>query len=232
MLPRVWDDWSRRPSVLQRRDARAKVVVLLVFLVCVGLSTHIISLVLLAMMLSGGIVAARLPVLPFLTRVLTIAPIPGIFAAAVWISGEPDRAGILLGRSVLSITAILLTVMATPVPHLIAALTWAKVPGLLVEVVQFVYRYLFVLAEEVLTLRHAAASRGGRGSIIAASSSVTVLFARSYARAEAIHRAMLSRSFSGLLTVPSAARPDMYDGVFVAVTVLSSICSVAAPAVI
>jgi cobalt/nickel transport system permease protein len=227
MHPRTWDDWSRYPSPLQRRDARAKVIALLVFLVCVGLSTHVVTLLLLPIVLCAGVVAARLPLLPFVARVLTIVPIPAMFAAAVWVSGHPDRAGILLGRSVLSITAILLTVTTTPVPRIFAALTWAKVPGLLVEVVQFVYRYVFVLAEEVWTLRQAAASRGGSGSLIAAASSVTVLFARSYARAEAIHRAMLSRSFSGLLTIPLPAGPDVYDGVLVAVTAAWCIFSLA-----
>jgi cobalt/nickel transport system permease protein len=181
------------------------------------------------MLLCAGFALARLPVLPFLARVFTIVPIPAVFAAAIWISGHPQRAGILLTRSVLSITAILLTVTSTPVPRFFAALTWAKVPGLLVEVVQFVYRYVFVLAEEVWTLRQAAASRGGSGSVIAAASSVTVLFARSYARAEAVHRAMLSRSFSGLLTVPLTAQPDVYDGLLVAVTTVFCILSVVLP---
>jgi cobalt/nickel transport system permease protein len=228
-MHRVQEDWSRYPSPLQRRDARAKVLALLVFLVCVGLSTHVVSLLFLSCIVFAGLALARLPLLPFLKRVVTLVLIPVVFAAAVWISGHPDQAGLLLGRSVLSITAILLTVTSTPIPRFFAALTWARVPGLLVEVLQFVYRYVFVLAEEVGTLRQAAASRGGSGSIIAAASSVTVLFSRSYARAEAIHRAMLSRGFSGLLTVPLPARPDTYDAGMVAITAAFCIFSLALP---
>lgn len=181
------------------------------------------------MILAVGMWAARVPLSAFLLRVLAIAPVPAVFAAVVWASGQPERAGILLTRSLLSITAILLTVTSTPLPRLFSALTWAKIPPLLVQVLQFVYRYLFVLAEEVWTLRRAAASRSGSGSLIAAVSSVTVLFARSYARAEAIHRAMLSRSFSGLLTTPLESGPDIHDVVLVAATALLSIGSAAAP---
>jgi cobalt/nickel transport system permease protein len=232
LRPPTWDDRRRHTGPIQRRDARAKLIAALFFLICVGISNEFVSLIVLAAVVALGICVERLPLLPFTRRVLTILPIPGIFAAVVWMSGHPHRAGILFTRSLLSVTAILFTVTCTPPPKFLAALTWAKVPPLLVEVLQFVYRYLFVLAEEVWTLRQAAASRAGSGSIVAAASGVTVLFARSYARAEAIHRAMLSRSFSGLLTTPLESRPDVYDFAFVAATACLSACGVASSTVI
>jgi cobalt/nickel transport system permease protein len=231
LRPPTWDDRARHTGPLHRRDPRAKLVALLLFLICVGISTEFISLGVLAATVGFGIYAARVPLLTFLRRLLAIVPIPALFAAAVWLSGHPDRALVLFTRSLLSVTAILLTVSCTSLPKLLAALTWARVPPLLVEVLQFVYRYLFVLAEEVWTLRQAAASRAGSGSFVAAVSGVTVLFARSYARAEAIHRAMLSRSFSGLLTTPLEGRPDVYDVALVAATACLTAFSLAASAV-
>jgi cobalt/nickel transport system permease protein len=230
--PPTWDDWSRRASPLHRRDARAKVIALLLFLICTGTSTQPVSLLLLGAIVAVGVRVARVPVVRFLFRVLAIAPVPAVFAIVVWVSGHPQRAGILFGRSMLSVCAILLTVASTPVMRFFAALTWAKFPPLLVEVLQFVYRYLFVMFEEVWTLRRAAASRGGSGSLLAAVSAVAVLFARSYTRAEAIHRAMLSRNFSGILTNSTESRANVYDAVFVAGTAFLSIGSVAAPYVL
>jgi cobalt/nickel transport system permease protein len=89
-----------------------------------------------------------------------------------------------------------------------------------VEVIQFVYRYLFVLAEQIWRMRNAAASRGGRSSMAAAASIVRVLFAQAYRRAENIHRAMLARGYSGGALMPAAAyRLNGADFLFAVVSV-------------
>lgn len=84
---------------------------------------------------------------------------------------------------------------------------WLRVPRFLLQVIQFLYRYLMVLMEEANAMRQAGSARGrpsGMGKLRAlrfrqAAAVAGVLFARSYARAEAIHRAMLSRGFEGRL---------------------------------
>jgi cobalt/nickel transport system permease protein len=203
------------------------VLALLIFLVCVGIANRPLSLGLLGFAACGALIAGSIPAGSFARRLLILLPIPVVFAVIVLLSGQPERAAVLLSRSVLSLTAILVTVTCTPIPEFFSALTWAKAPALLIEVVQFVYRYLFVLAQEIRTIRQAAASRGGSGSFVAAASGVSVLFARPYSRAEAIHRAMLSRSFSGLLLTPLQSRADLNDVVFLGVTSCWSIASVA-----
>jgi cobalt/nickel transport system permease protein len=86
---------------------------------------------------------------------------------------------------------------------------------MLVAVVQFLYRYLFVLSETARHMRLAAASRGGwRWS--AAGGAAAVLFASAYQRAEGIHRAMLSRGFTGHFTARGAMRFGLADGAFLA----------------
>ena len=72
-------------------------------------------------------------------------------------------------------------------------------------VAQFLYRYLFVISEEAQHMRKAALARGAtmrglagnRARFRAAAGALAVLFARSYARAGEIHRAMLARGFQG-----------------------------------
>jgi cobalt/nickel transport system permease protein len=96
------------------------------------------------------------------------------------------------------------------------------VPRFLLLVAQFLYRYLFVLSEEAQHMRTAALCRGGRNLTVlrrAAAGALAVLFARSYERAESVHRAMLARGFSGQFRVLMPVRFGAADAVFVTTTV-------------
>jgi energy-coupling factor transporter transmembrane protein EcfT len=97
---------------------------------------------------------------------------------------------------------------------------------MLVEVVQFVYRYLFVLGEEAWHMRTAAALRGGGSSLPAAASTVGVLFGRAYGRAEGIHRSIASRSFSGLMSASIRAPFKLADAVFAAAIAGIGVCCI------
>src|SRR6185295_4560652 len=75
----------------------------------------------------------------------------------------------------------------------------------LILVIQFVYRYLFVIAEQAQRMRWAALCRG-RGSFRLAAGLVGVLFARSWQRADGVYHSMLARGFRGRF-VPSPLAP-------------------------
>ena len=208
------DEWSTRDGALHRRDPRAKLLALLALLVAVALCSRPGSFVALALLLVAGLSVSRAPVGGFLMRVGALLVFPLTFSTLVAVSGDSGRASLLLVRSGLSISAILLTVSTTPVAGLLAALRSFGAPALLVEIVQFVYRYLFVLGEEAWHIRTAAAVRGGRRNLTAAAAMVGVLFGRAYARAEGIHRAIAARSYSGMMYAPVPAAFRASDGVF------------------
>jgi cobalt/nickel transport system permease protein len=151
-------------------------------------------------------IAAGLPLGAFLLRVLAPLPFAAAFAAAAALSGEPDRAVLLLARSAVSITTILLLASTTPMARLTDALLSLRAPAALVDVIGFVHRYLFVLAEQMWRMRNAAAARGGRTSVVAAAATIRTLFAQAYRRAENIHRAMLARGYSGGTLAPAVVR--------------------------
>jgi cobalt/nickel transport system permease protein len=109
--------------------------------------------------------------------------------------------------------AILLTV-TTPFPDLMHGLRHLRVPGLLVAIIGFMYRYLFVLADEATRLLRARAARSaapaeGRagGTVVwrarVAGSMVGQLFLRSYERNERVYNAMLARGYQGQLLTMS-----------------------------
>jgi cobalt/nickel transport system permease protein len=64
---------------------------------------------------------------------------------------------------------------------------------------------------------------GNRARFKAAAGALAVLFARSYGRAEEIHRAMLSRGFPGYFRPLSAPRFGRADSLFLSSLIISLI---------
>lgn len=218
----VLERWSRGSSPLHQRDARAKLVALLLLLVLTatapprpwlfaGYGLTIIALT----------VLAGLPVLSLVARAALVLPFSAVFALMSWAAGDPQRAWMLAAKSYVSALAVLLTVATTPLPELLRALAWFRVPGLLITVTQFLYRYLFVLSEQAQHMRIAAVCRGNR-SRVGAIGAITVLFARSYLRADGIHRAMLSRGFTGQFPSLMSSRFVAADALFLCAAAIVS----------
>jgi cobalt/nickel transport system permease protein len=114
----------------------------------------------------------------------------------------------ILVRSWLSVQMAILLVATTQFPDLIHAFEHLRVPRVLTTIVAFLYRYLFVLTDEVYRLLRARESRsaslpglkhGGKLAWRAkvAGSMVGQLFLRSYERSDRIYNAMLSRGYTG-----------------------------------
>ncbi len=111
-------------------------------------------------------------------------------------------------RSWLSVQMAILLTAATQFPDMMHALRHLRAPSLLVAVVSFMYRYLFVLADEVMRLLRAREARsarppggGGGGTVLwrarVAGNMVGQLFLRSYERSDRVYNAMLSRGYRG-----------------------------------
>jgi len=124
--------------------------------------------------------------------------------------------GSILLRSWLSVQAGILLVATTNFPDMIHAFEHLHVPAVLTTIVAFLYRYLFVLTDEVFRLlrarqarsaavAHPPGERGPRsGRSVAWRARVTgdmagQLFLRSYERSDRIHNAMLARGYTGQL---------------------------------
>jgi cobalt/nickel transport system permease protein len=205
----VVDRWSRGASVLHQRDPRAKLAALLVFLIALsttpssaqwGFAAYAVLLIL-------AVNRARLPILGLAARAALILPFSATFALLTWWSGDSLRALALAEKSFLSGMAALLLVATTPLTGWTAALESWRAPRMLILVIQFVYRYLFVVAEQAQRMRWAAACRGPqKPGLRLAAGLVGVLFARSWQRADGVYHSMLSRGFRGRF-VPAAPVP-------------------------
>lgn len=223
----VIDRWSRRASVLHAREPRTKLVALAIFLISVattpGASARAGAGYL--VVLVAAIALSRLPLAGLLARAAVVLPFSVAFAAVSWMAGDPQRAAAIVGKSYLSAAAVLLVVATTPLEQFVRAMEALGAPRLIALVAQFLYRYLFVVSEQAQHMRVAAACRapGGRLRFRAAAGAVGVLFARSYARAEGINRAMLARGFQGRFPTLDLARPGPGDLLFLALAATASL---------
>jgi len=99
-----------------------------------------------------------------------------------------------------TLSAVLLGATTT-FPAVLRALAALRVPRLFVLIAAFMYRYLFVLVEEVGRLRAGAAARGYRPRTVLGAAALgrlaAALFLRTYGRGERVHRAMLARGYAG-----------------------------------
>jgi cobalt/nickel transport system permease protein len=111
-------------------------------------------------------------------------------------------------RTWLSVQMAILLTATTRFPDLMHALEHLRVPQLLVAIISFMYRYLFVITDEAMRLMRARESRsaqpasGGGGGSISWKARVTgnmvgQLFLRSYERSDRVYNAMLARGYNG-----------------------------------
>ena len=218
----VVDRWARGSSPLHARHAQAKIAVLLAFLVAVSTTapaTQWAFAAYAALSLAAALIS-RLPLTGLLARAALVLPFSATFALLTWWSGDALRALALAEKSYLSGFAVLLLVATTPLTESTAALDAWHCPRPLLLVIQFLYRYLFVIAEQAQRMRQAASCRRGpRGRSFefrAAAGALGVLFARSWQRADGVHQAMLARGFQGHFVIAPPASFRAADGMFLA----------------
>lgn len=186
----VFDEWSRGRSPIHRLDPRLKLLAVLALLALTAAWPGAWRLFALAAVL---ILLARLPLAGLAWRAALVLPFTLTFALLTWWAGDPARALTLLWRSYLSALWAALLMATTPLEDVLFAARRLGAPRLLVEVIQFTWRYLGVVAEQAWRMRTAALARGAERSFDVSAASLAVLFSSSYTRAGRIHRALTAR---------------------------------------
>lgn len=143
-----------------------------------------------------------------------------------------DRAVMLMLRVLASVLG-LITLMATTRFHiLLKALGDLKVPGVILQMVEFTLRYLFVTVDELKRMRRARKSRGftlgkniwHKHTLKTLSQMVGVMLLRAYERGDRVYIAMISRGFTGKANVISdysiSVRDYVISGGILAVAIL------------
>ncbi len=113
----------------------------------------------------------------------------------------------VLLKSWASVTAANLFTATTPFSGVVDALRYLRLPAVLIAIISFMYRYIFVLVDEVQRLlrarsaRSAAVGPNSGGSLLwrakVAGGMAGSMFIRTYDRSERIYMAMLARGYDG-----------------------------------
>ena len=225
----AFDRYHETDSFLHRLDPRVKVVVTVAFIlsnallpdgawIAFGFSWLFLLLANWLSNLGIGFTLKRSVIaLPFALIAVTILfSMPGkalsSFHFLMWNFTITDvgllRFVSILIRSWLSVQMAILLVATARFPDIVHALEHLKVPAILTTIIAFLYRYLFVLADEVFRLMRARESRAAAapgkrsGGGVAWRAGVAghmagQLFLRSYERSDRVYNAMLARGYSG-----------------------------------
>ncbi|BBA69804.1 cobalt ECF transporter T component CbiQ [Geobacter sulfurreducens] len=222
-------------SAVHRLDPRAKVFVTFAFIVAVvSLGRYeLAALVPFAVFPVALAASAGLPATVILRKLLLVLPfavVVGLFnplldrqpllaLGPLVISGGWISFLSIIVRSLLTVGAAVVLVAVTGFSGICMALERFGVPRPFVVQLLFLYRYLFVLADEGGRMVRAWELRSfsGRGrGLKAYSALVGSLLLRTWDRAERIHMAMLSRGFNGQFHVRREGRIGRAELIFTA----------------
>jgi cobalt/nickel transport system permease protein len=205
-------------SPLRRLDPRWRLAALLLAALAAALVRTLPAG--LAALLGAVLLAwlARLPPRWYLGRLGVLAGLLALFALPLpfLVGGEPGwawgplrvslpgavLAGLLVCKAAALGTLMLVLLATAPLDVTLKAAHALRLPGLLVQLGQLSYRYLFLLADEFARLRVALRVRGYRNranwhSYRTVGAVAGILLVRGYERAERVGQAMRCRAFDG-----------------------------------
>ena len=223
------DKYSDLDSFIHQLDPRTRTLATLAFVLAVMATppTAWLPFVLYASLMIGLILMAKLPLVYALKRSAVILPFVLMIAIFVPFLGHGEVAGSynvgwwrvsvthdglvvlwnVIAKSWLSALALILLSSTTRFSDLLKGLERLGVPRVMIMILAFMYRYIFVLADEVMRMQRARDSRNGfetrpfGGSqlwqVRTVGNMIGTLFIRSYERAERVYGAMVARGFDG-----------------------------------
>ena len=219
------DEHSHIDSALHRLDPRIKIVsfVALLFFIIFCRPDSLLSFALYSLLILLLIGISKIPVYYILKRCLIVVPFIlmtslfllfgnqgatitlfhiGNFQINVAAAGWTMFLSVMI-KGLLSVLCLTLLTASTPFPQLLAALENMKFPKLIIMILSFMYRYIFLIEDEAMMMWRAMKSRSAGGScwlhLKAIANMIGILFIRSYERGETVYLAMCSRGFDGTL---------------------------------
>lgn len=225
----TFDQYLARQSLIHELDPRLKIVLTILFILsnaflpdgvwlAFGVAfLTVVGVTSLARISWLHIFKRSLIAVPFMLAAVTVIfTLPGeavqTFRLGSWTLTATDagllRFSSIFARSWLSVQMAFLLTATTQFPDILHGLRHLKVPSILVAIISFMYRYLFVLADEAGRLLRGRAARSASTQGYKSGRSVTwrarvagsmigQLFIRSLERSDRVYNAMLARGYRG-----------------------------------
>lgn len=124
---------------------------------------------------------------------------------------------LVFARALGAVSCLYFLMLTTPIEEIALQLQRLKVPSILVELMLLIYRFIFVLWENAVTIHTAQAARLGhvdwKTGLRSLASLVSSLFIRSLYRADNLHLALVSRCYTGNIAVLEEEIPHSWKSI-------------------
>lgn len=214
------DEYYKGNSLIHGLDPRVKVIFTFAFILILisTKATSFSAFLFYLLFLTFLIYLSKIPFTFFIKRSLLLLPfillilisLPFLESKGVGsynLGGiEVSKKGLLilwncLIKAFLCINLLSLLISTTGFNNLLKGLESLRLPNILIQVLSFMYRYIFLIIDEMHRMYRAKEVRSikvkGKYEFKALSSIIGTLFLRSYERAERVYLAMLARGFDG-----------------------------------
>ena len=207
-MSNFWDRYGRSVSLCHRMPPVLKIMLALgVIITSVAIPIRYWPAYgVLGCLVFAGHSVAGIPLGYLIRRLLIFLPFVGSMAISLPLSQGLDRGWDLmlqiLFRGCLAFLVSLWLINVMPFEQLLVTLRRLRVPAVIVAILAFMYRYVFVVWDELDKMRTARKARSfAEGSLWfrwkTLSQMIGMLLIRSLSRAERIHGAMCSRGWDG-----------------------------------
>jgi cobalt/nickel transport system permease protein len=192
----------------------------------------------------GYVIKRSLVIMPFVLLIVFFVPFLkngeliasfniGSWQITIFDSGLEIVRNVVI-KALLSIITLVILTATTSINSLLKAMDKLRIPKIMVMLLSFMYRYIFILTDEVMRMKQARDSRSFGGSrmwqVKTIGQMIGTLFIRSYERGERVYAAMVSRGFNGQgtsLNNLALRQTDWFFGVFIiSLTALGFIFSI------
>jgi len=242
------DVFARKENLVTGIEARIKIAFTVIALVINLLSPTIYTPIAIAVFCLATLMAIRIP--PKLLMLRLIMPL--VMAAVVLITqiffygttplftipfwgfnlvGYEEglaRGFLIMCRVIGGVSLILFLGMSTSAHRLLVAASWFRLPKVFIELALLIYRYIFVLIEEAITIKDAQRVRLGyrnwQQSIRSVSTLGGIIVLRAYDRAERVFEAMIARGYTGAMAIDYTEHFGRKD--FIAAICLSTVLAI------
>lgn len=229
------DLFAQKENLVSDIEARTKISFTIAALVINLLSPNIYGPIAVASFCFITLLAIKIPPRLLLLRLvmpLTIAavvlitqiffygvnPVFTISIGGLRLTGYEEglaRGFLIMGRVIAGVSLILFLTMSTAANELFTAASWFKMPKTFIELALLIYRYIFVLLEEVAIMKDAQKVRLGYHNWYQSMKSLSILgsslILRVYDRAERVYEAMSVRGYTGAITISYRGKLERKD---------------------
>jgi len=201
------DKYSKLGSVIHELDPRTKIITFLLFVIFVITTAphDYLSFAAYAAIIFIVVLLSKVPLSYVFKRVLVIIPFVLLVALFLPFANKgPEGWTIFWNVIIKSFLAVLATIMLSSTTRfhiLLKGFELLKFPKIMIMMLAFMYRYVFILVDEAHRMERARDSRyfGGEylRQIKIVCNIIGLLFIRAYERGERVYQSMSARGFNG-----------------------------------